>query len=302
MARAHDAPPSFERRLDEVRKALDRLPRPGTTPRPAPVVRAPPTAPRLATRTRSPSEVERPPTTQPVAPAIQAVGLTKKYRGTAAVAGLSFSIPRGQVTAFVGPNGSGKTTTIRMLLGLVRRDSGDATILGAPMDKPQSYLGRVGALVEAPAFEPQLSGRRNLQVLADLSGTPTAGIPTVLQLVGLAGAGKKPYKAYSLGMRQRLGIAACLLGDPDLLILDEPTNGLDISGIHEMRHLLRQLAEQGKTIFVSSHLISEVEQFCDHLVIIREGRLVHQGPVAGLTAGGSRLEDAVLALTGRGSL
>jgi ABC-2 type transport system ATP-binding protein len=237
------------------------------------------------------------PQAPPPPPAIQAVGLTKSYRGRPAVDRLSFSVPRGRVTAFVGPNGSGKTTTIRMLLGLVRPDAGTATVLGASLSQPRAYLPRVGALVESPAFEPELSGRRNLKVLATLARTPVHRVEAALAAVG-----NKPYRAYSLGMRQRLGIAAALLGDPELLLLDEPTNGLDPGGMQEVRHLLRRLADAGRTVFVSSHLLAEVEQLCDHVVVLREGRLVHQGDVRGLTAGGRRLEDAVLALTGRGSL
>jgi len=298
-------PPS---NLDELRRAVDRLPDPGRAPA-APV--RPVALPARPGRPAATPTVSRPPARQAPAtpppsptpiPAIQVVGLTKKYRGTPAVDGLSFTVPRGKVTAFVGPNGSGKTTTIRMLLGLVRRDGGDATVLGTSVDHPSGYLGRVGALIEAPAFEPELDGRRNLLVLAALSGTPDARVAAALDLVGLGKAGRKPYRAYSLGMRQRLGIAAALLGDPHLLILDEPTNGLDPSGIQEMRGLLRGLASSGKTVFVSSHLISEVEQLCDHLVVIREGALVYQGTPKQLTAGGRRLEDAIVALTGRSSL
>ncbi|HUR62517.1 MAG TPA: ABC transporter ATP-binding protein [Candidatus Thermoplasmatota archaeon] len=214
--------------------------------------------------------------------AIQVMALTKRYASTTAVDGISFEVPRGGVTGFIGPNGAGKTTTIRMLLGLVQPTSGTATVLGHPITRPRSYLPRVGALIEAPAFYPQLSGARNLRALAVLGGFSTDRIPRLLAQVGLGDRGQDSYKMYSLGMKQRLGIAAALLPDPELVILDEPTNGLDPGGIHEVRDFLRGLGDAGKTVFVSSHLLSEIQKMCDHLIVVRKGRLLYQGGLEGL--------------------
>jgi ABC-2 type transport system ATP-binding protein len=191
---------------------------------------------------------------------------------------LDIEVPRGVIAGFVGPNGAGKTTTLRMLLGLVRRTSGEGTVLGRPLDDPASYLHQVGGLVEGPAFYPALSGRRNLQVLAALADHDPSQIPALLRQVDLESRADDAYRTYSMGMKQRLGIAAALLGDPELLILDEPTNGLDPAGIREMRELLGGLARADRTILVSSHLLVEVEQVCDWLIMIDEGRLVFQGP------------------------
>jgi ABC-2 type transport system ATP-binding protein len=218
--------------------------------------------------------------------AIQTQGLTKRYGKRTVVEALDLSVPTGVIAGFVGPNGSGKTTTLRMLLGLVRPDGGTGQVLGVPLTDPERYLPRVGALIESPAFYPGLSGERNLAVQAVLAGIDQARIPAVLDRVGLAERGGDPYRTYSLGMKQRLGIAAALLGDPALLILDEPTNGLDPSGIREMRQLLRSLAADGRTVFVSSHLLAEIEQVCDWLVIIEQGRRVFEGSTVELLAGG----------------
>ena len=220
----------------------------------------------------------------PTGPAVRTQALTKKYGKTVAVNGVSVEVPRGGITAFVGPNGAGKTTTIRMILGLAKPTSGDAWVLGEPIDDPKRYLPRVGSLIEAPAFYPPLSGRRNLQVLAQLGGHGRDRVEEVLRLVSLGERGDDAYKAYSLGMKQRLGIAGALLADPELLVLDEPTNGLDPAGIREMRELLRRLAHSGKTVFVSSHLMAEVEKLCDHVVVIRAGQIVFQGPLPKLLA------------------
>jgi ABC-2 type transport system ATP-binding protein len=209
-------------------------------------------------------------------------GLTKRYKSITAVDAISFAVPKGGVTGFIGPNGAGKTTTIRMLLGLIQPTSGSATVLGKPITKPGAYLPRVGALIEAPAFYPHLSGARNLRALAILGGFDTDRIPRLLAQVGLADRGKDAYKGYSLGMKQRLGIAAALLPDPELVILDEPTNGLDPSGIHEVRDFLRDLGDQGKTVFISSHLLAEIQRTCDHLVVLHKGHLLYQGGLAGL--------------------
>jgi ABC-2 type transport system ATP-binding protein len=220
------------------------------------------------------------------APAIRVEGLTKRFGGHAAVTNLSMDVPRGVVAGFVGPNGAGKSTTLRVLLGLVRPTGGTGTVLGRSIEDPASYLDRVGGLVEGPAFYPALSGRRNLEVLATLGGDQIAEIPSLLQEVGLEMRGDDAYRTYSLGMKQRLGIAGAMLGGRELLLLDEPTNGLDPAGIREMRKLIGSLARSHRTILVSSHLLTEVEQVCDWLVMIEEGRLVYQGPTADLIAGG----------------
>jgi ABC-2 type transport system ATP-binding protein len=216
--------------------------------------------------------------------AIHVQGLTKRYGNLTAVRDLNMEVPRGVIAGFIGPNGAGKTTTLRMLLGLVRPTSGTGTVLGRPVDDPASYLGRVGGLIEGPAFHPALSGRRNLQVLATLGGQDLAEIPALLRDVGLESRGDDPYRTYSHGMKQRLGIASALLGGPELLLLDEPTDGLDPAGIHEMREFIGRLSDTDRTVFVSSHLLAEVEQVCDWLVMIDEGRLVYQGPTADLLA------------------
>jgi len=214
--------------------------------------------------------------------AIATAGLTKRFGGRVAVDGLDLAVPAGSVCGFVGPNGAGKTTTIRMLLGLVRPTDGTGTVLGVPLAEHRRYLPRVGALIEGPTFYPTLSGRENLAVLAHLGGIRADRIDTVLRRVGLFPRRHDPARTYSLGMRQRLGIAAALLVDPALLILDEPTNGLDPHGIAEIRALLGSFASEGRTVFVSSHLLSEIEQVCEFLVVIESGKLVFQGSVASL--------------------
>src|SRR5438270_10902846 len=211
-------------------------------------------------------------------PAMAADGLSKHFGQRKAVDGLTISIPAGTIAGFVGPNGAGKTTTIRMLLGLVRPSEGSATILGKPLTHPRSYLPRVGALIEAPAFYPSLSGRTNLEVLAHLGGHPRSRVGQLLELVDLSDRGSDPVRKYSQGMKQRLGVAMALLPDPDLLILDEPANGLDPLGIIQMRDLLRHLREQGKTIFLSSHLLGELEQVTDWLVMLHQGKALFSGP------------------------
>jgi ABC-2 type transport system ATP-binding protein len=219
--------------------------------------------------------------------AIETRALTKRYGVRTVVDALDIAVPTGVIAGFVGPNGSGKTTTLRMLLGLVRPTDGDGRILGSPLGEPDRYLPRVGALIESPAFYPALSGERNLAVQAVLGGLDPSRIPAVLERVALRDRGGDPYRTYSLGMKQRLGIAAALLGDPALLILDEPANGLDPAGIREMRELLRTLTDDGRTVFVSSHLLAEVEQVCDWLVVIEQGRLVFEGSTVDLLAGGT---------------
>jgi ABC-2 type transport system ATP-binding protein len=208
-------------------------------------------------------------------------GLTKHYGRRLAVDSFNLEVPEGVVAGFIGPNGAGKTTTMAMLLGLVRPTSGTATVLGASVEDPAKYLGRVGALIEAPAFWPGLSGVENLRVLATLGGHNTSRIPELLDLVGLGARGSDRFGQYSFGMKQRLGIAAALLGDPALLVLDEPTNGLDPAGINEMREFIRSVGDGERTVLVSSHILSELEQVCDWLIVIDRGSLVYQGPTQG---------------------
>jgi ABC-type multidrug transport system ATPase subunit len=217
--------------------------------------------------------------------------LTKRFRHQTAVGGIDLVVPRGAVYGFLGPNGSGKTTTIRMLLGLIQPTSGDIRLLGRPMpDDAAITLPRVGALVEGPAFHPYLSGRANLARLdaCDASSDPHTArrrIDAALDRVGLLAAATKNYRAYSLGMRQRLAIANALLMPRELLILDEPTNGLDPQGTREVRHLIGDLAADGATVLVSSHLLSEVEQMCTHVGVMTVGKLVAQGPVDEVRSG-----------------
>ncbi len=209
--------------------------------------------------------------------AISVSDLSKRYGQRVAVSHANFDVPMGTVCGFVGPNGSGKTTTMRMLLGLISPSGGSGTVLGQPISDPAKYLDRVGAMIEGPAFYPALSGAENLRVLATLGGHPQEQVQGLLDRVGLGGRGKSKYKTYSLGMKQRLGIAAALLPNPQLLILDEPTNGLDPAGIQEIRDLLRSLANEGTTVFVSSHLLAEIEMISDSLVMLREGEVIFAG-------------------------
>lgn len=218
------------------------------------------------------------------APAIRVEGLTKDFGTNRAVDELSFEIPAGGVTGFVGPNGSGKSTTFRMLLGLIKPTSGNAWMLGHPISDPYRYIARVGALVEAPALYPKLSGYKNLLALARLGRLSTSRIDEVLEIVDLSDRAGDRYESYSLGMKQRLGIAAALLQKPEVLMLDEPTNGLDPAGTVEIRALFRRLSESGTSIIVSSHLLSEIQAACDRLVIIQHGRLLFSGPLDELLA------------------
>jgi ABC-2 type transport system ATP-binding protein len=212
---------------------------------------------------------------------IEVEGLTKRYGGHVAVDNLSLDVPRGVVAGFLGPNGAGKTTTMAMLLGLVRPTAGRGTVLEFPLDRPTDYLGRVGALIEGPTFWPGLTGIENLRVIAELGGYDTGQIPELLDLVRLSGRGSDRFGQYSLGMKQRLGIAAALIGEPELLVLDEPTNGLDPAGMKEMRALIGEIGHDARTVLVSSHLLSEVEQVCDWLIVIDHGTLRYQGPADG---------------------
>jgi ABC-2 type transport system ATP-binding protein len=222
--------------------------------------------------------------------AVTTTGLTKRFGQQTVVSDLDLLVPAGAVYGFLGPNGSGKTTTIRMLLGLISPTSGEVTLLGRPTSRIGDALPRVGSLVEGPAFHPYLSGRANLRRLdaADRTADPATAatrIDGALERVGLLAAAGKRYRAYSLGMRQRLAIAAALLTPKDLLVLDEPTNGLDPQGTREVRHLVASLAGDGTTVLVSSHLLSEIEQMCTHVGVMHASRLVAQGPVGSLTGG-----------------
>ena len=241
-------------------------------------------------------------------------GLTKQFRRQTVVDGVDLVVPAGAVYGFLGPNGSGKTTTIRMLLGLVRPTAGSVEMLGLPVpERGGEALRRIGALVEGPAFHPYLSGRANLARLDAADGhsdarTSAHRIDAALDRVGLLAAATKRYRAYSLGMRQRLAIANALLMPRDLLVLDEPTNGLDPQGTREVRHLVGELAADGATVLVSSHLLAEVEQMCSHVGVMFEGKLVSQGSMAELSAGTTktvrvdtdRTEDAARVLAALG--
>jgi len=223
---------------------------------------------------------------------IEIEGLRKEYRRvrrgrTLAVDGLDLSVEQGGVFGFLGPNGAGKTTTIRCLLGLVRPTGGRCRLLGSDTSHNLSrVIHRVGSIVETPAMYPRFSGRRNLRLLARLRGISGGAVDDALERTGLAERGDDLVKTYSLGMKQRLGIAAALLQDPAVLILDEPANGLDPAGIVEVRDLLRRLAAQGRTVFVSSHILSEVQQVADHVAILARGRSVAAGPVGEVLAAG----------------
>ncbi len=219
------------------------------------------------------------------APAIETSGLRKTYRTRrgrqVAVQGLDLHVPAGGVHGFLGPNGSGKTTSIRMLLGLINADSGTMTIFGHPVpDDLPAIIDRVGAIVESPKFFPAFSGRTNLELLAGAIGAPKSRVGEVLEATHLADRAKDHYAAYSLGMKQRLAVAATLLKDPDLLIFDEPTNGLDPAGIREVRDTMRDLGQRGKTVLVSSHILAEVEQVADTVSIIGRGHLLASGSVS----------------------
>jgi ABC-2 type transport system ATP-binding protein len=248
---------------------------------------APPAAPE-----RRPASVDA-----PSGLAIETAGLTKRFGGVPAVDGLDLAVPTGSVYGFLGPNGSGKTTTIRVLLGLINPSAGSWRIMGETMPSAADrVLPHVGALVEGPAWYPWLSGRQNLSRI-DAAGpdgqrsTRKARVEEALHRVGLTAAGDKKYKAYSLGMRQRLGLASALLRPRRLLVLDEPTNGMDPQGTREIRHLIRDLARDGSTVFLSSHLLSEVEQVCTHVAVMALGKLLAQGTLAELQAhGASRLQ------------
>jgi ABC-2 type transport system ATP-binding protein len=230
---------------------------------------------------------------------IEVAGLRKEYqrlRGgrTIALDGLDLTVPQGGVFGFLGPNGAGKTTTIRCLLGLARSSGGRGRLLGA--DVPgglHTVIGRVGSIVETPTLFPRFSGRTNLELLARVAGIGRSRVREVLEQVALAGRADDLVRTYSFGMKQRLGIAAALLKDPELLILDEPANGLDPAGIVEVRRLIRRLGAEGRTVFISSHILSEVQQVADHVAILSRGRAIASGPVADVLSGGRAAELTV---------
>jgi ABC-2 type transport system ATP-binding protein len=215
---------------------------------------------------------------------IEVSDLRKRYRNAAAVNGLSFRVTDGRITGFLGPNGAGKTTTLRILLGLVQPTSGRATIDGRAYRELDEPIRRVGAVLEASDYHPKRSGRNHLRVLCTAAGLPWGRADELLEFVGLENAGGRAVGGYSLGMRQRLSVAGALLGEPDVLVLDEPANGLDPEGIRWLRDFLRSFAAGGKTVFISSHVLAEVEQIADEAVIIHKGRLVAHESVADLRA------------------
>jgi ABC-2 type transport system ATP-binding protein len=217
--------------------------------------------------------------------AISVHGLVKRFGGVLAVDDLSFEVQPGTLTGFVGPNGAGKTTTLRMILGLVRPTAGTALIGGVPYARLDRPARHVGAVLESSGFHPGRTARDHLRVLAGPSAITTARVDEVLSEVDLDGAARRRVGGFSLGMRQRLGLAGALLGDPGILILDEPTNGLDPAGVHWLRTLLRRRVDRGGTVLVSSHLLAELALAADSVVIIKDGRLVTQGPVSAITAG-----------------
>jgi ABC-2 type transport system ATP-binding protein len=219
-------------------------------------------------------------------PQLEVRNLTKRYGKTVAVDDLSFAVEAGRVTGFLGPNGAGKTTTMRALLGLLRPSRGEALVEGSPPVEMTDPLRTIGAALEATAFHPGRSGRNHLRTLAAAARIPRSRVEQVLEMVELTGAADRRVKGYSLGMRQRLALAAALLGEPRILILDEPANGLDPQGMRWLRDLLRAQAAEGRTVLVSSHLLSEVAQTADELVMIRGGKLIAQTTLAEFTAGG----------------
>jgi len=229
--------------------------------------------------------------------AIETHGLTKRFGERAAIDGIDLQVPRGCAFGFLGPNGAGKTTMIRTLLGLTHASAGSMRILGHPVPAERSVaLRRVGAIVEEPRFHSHLSGRENLRIVAAVRGAETdARIAPALARVGLSERADHKVKSYSMGMRQRLGVARCLLADPLLLILDEPTNGLDPGGIQEFREMIRAMVEQeGRTVFLSSHLLDEVEKICDAAAIVDRGKVVTQGPIAEISRGGDARNELIV--------
>jgi ABC-2 type transport system ATP-binding protein len=225
--------------------------------------------------------------------AVEVHGLTKRFGSRTAVDQVDLLVPRGSAFGYLGPNGAGKTTLIRTLLGLTKADSGAMSLLGIPVPAQRSRaLARVGAIVDEPRFHSHLTGRQNLSILAAARGGDAAKqIGPALDRTRLTQRADDKVGAYSMGMRQRLGLAACLLADPQLLILDEPMNGLDPAGIHEMRDMLRSLTDEGRTVVLSSHLLDEVERTCDQVAIVDQGKVIRQGPIEELTEGAGAVVD-----------
>jgi len=234
-------------------------------------------------------------------PVVTVSSLTKCFRKLVAVDDLNFSLHPGTITGFLGPNGAGKTTTLRLLLGLAEPTSGEALVFGRRYRELDDPAHRVGAVLESSDFHPGRSGRDHLRAIALAAGIPSGRVDEVLSLVEIEGAAERRVKTYSLGMRQRLGLAGALLGDPQLLVLDEPANGLDPAGVHWLRRFLRRFAEQGRTVLVSSHMLAEAAQTVDRVVIIDRGRQVATGGLDELTEHGRTLEDVFLGLTGGAS-
>jgi ABC-2 type transport system ATP-binding protein len=225
-------------------------------------------------------------------------GLSKRFGTVTAVQDLTFEVPPGQVTGFLGPNGAGKTTTLRMLLGLVRPSAGEALIGGQRYADLVWPRRAVGAVLEATGFHPGRRGRDHLRIAGYSAGLPESRVDEVLDQVGLTGSAHRRVGGYSLGMRQRLGLATALLGDPEVLVLDEPGNGLDPAGMAWLRDLLREQAARGRSVIISSHVLAEVAQTADHVIVVHEGRLRYTGPLDGLAATDGTLESAFLRLTG----
>ena len=255
---------------------------------------------------RHPRPEPSPSTREQVAPwrrdaVLSCAALTKRYGELVAVNALTFSLERGTVTGFLGPNGAGKTTTLRLLLGLAEPTTGEAQVFGRRYRELEQPIRRVGAVLESSDLHPSRSGRDHLRTLALAARLPNSRVEEVLQLVELNGVAGRRVKTYSLGMRQRLGLAAALLGDPELLILDEPANGLDPAGVHWLRTFLQQLAQQGRTVLISSHLLAEVAQTVDQVLIIDHGRLLAGGRLDELTGGNRTLADVYLELTAGGA-
>jgi ABC-2 type transport system ATP-binding protein len=238
---------------------------------------------------------------------VQTRDLVKRYaghRGSApitAVDRVELSVRRGEIYGFLGPNGAGKTTTLRMLVGLIRPTSGTVTVFGQPAGTPAG-LARIGSIIEGPGFYPYLSGRDNLRVVARYASVPASRVAPALESVGLAGRGRDKFATYSLGMKQRLGVAAALLKDPELVILDEPTNGLDPAGMRDMRELISELGRHGRTVILSSHLLAEVQQICDRVAVIDHGSLIAESTVDELRAGAELVISATPADVARQTL
>ncbi len=242
----------------------------------------------------------QPPIASPVddGTAVEVSSLTKRFGEVVAVDDLTFSLRKGTVTGFLGPNGAGKTTTLRLLLGLAEPTAGEALVFGRRYRELENPARRIGAVLESGDFHPGRSGRDHLRALALPAEIAPDRVEEVLKLVELDAAASRRVRTYSLGMRQRLSLAAALLGDPELLVLDEPANGLDPAGVHWLRRFLRRFAEQGRTVLVSSHMLAEAAQTVDHVMIIDHGRRVAAGRLDELTQRGGTLEDVFLELTG----